>query len=312
MKYILAILAFAVLCLPAFPQTASTTISPTTITTVVKDAVGNVYTVTTPYILAIQPGSTSLVVTPVVVAPPPPPPPPVNGAPTIPPTCGAGVVGPCATAVNLLTGTWKAGEHDAGTPGTATGSNNYPVTGVLSDAARDFSMAYTGAGGYRWAISFAKDAAATNFVLDAQVRSPDMTHVANLELDTNQVKSNGKTAILGTQCSSYSKTWEVTLINASTGSWHWVSTNVACNPLTWTPNVLHHIRIFGTISSTGISTYEGVELDGAYSAFSGATGQTEDALGWAAGSVLTNVQIDGLGASGSATVYADKLTIYRW
>ena len=27
---------------------------------------------------------------------------------------------------------------------------------------------------------------------------------------------------------------------------------------------------------------------------------------------LTNVQIDGLGASGSATVYMDKLTIYRW
>lgn len=301
MKTILAILACAFLCLPVIAQTASTTVSPTTITTIVKDAAGNLYTVTTPYVLSIEPGNTSVLMTPVVVVPPPPP--PVNGAPTVPSN---------ASAANLITATnWKAGEHDAGTPGTATGSNNYPVTGVLPDAARDFSMAYTGAGGYRWAISFAKDTAATNFVLDAEVQSPDWTHVANLELDTNQVKANGKTAILGTQCSSYSKTWEITLLT-STGSWHWVPTNVSCNPLTWTPNVLHHVRIFGTISSTGISTYEGVELDGAYSAFSGATGQTEDALGWAIGSVLTNVQIDGLGASGSATIYADKLTIYRW
>jgi hypothetical protein len=52
-------------------------------------------------------------------------------------------------------------------------------------------------------------------------------------------------------------------------------------------------------------------VDGAYSGFSGASGQTEDALGWATGTVLTNVQMDGLGASGSASVYADKLTIYR-
>jgi hypothetical protein len=173
-------------------------------------------------------------------------------------------------------------------------------------------MAYTGAGGVRWAISFAKDAAATNFVYDTDVLSPDWTHVAALELDTNQVKANGKTDILGTQCSSYSKTWEVTLINPSTGHWHWVPTNVACNPLKWAPGVTHHIRIFGTIDASDISTYTGVELDGVYSAFSGATGSTAEALGWGVGTVLTNLQIDGLGQSGSATVYADKLTIYRW
>jgi hypothetical protein len=35
------------------------------------------------------------------------------------------------------------------------------------------------------------------------------------------------------------------------------------------------------------------------------------ALGW--GSVLlTNFQIDGLGASGSSTLYLDNLTIYCW
>jgi hypothetical protein len=35
------------------------------------------------------------------------------------------------------------------------------------------------------------------------------------------------------------------------------------------------------------------------------------ALGWAP-ALLTNFQVDGLGASGSNTVYLDDLTIYRW
>ena len=244
---------------------------------------------------------------PVVVTPPPPPP---SGAPSIPST---------ATAVDLVSqGKWKAGEHDAGTPGTATGSNNYPVTNVLFDAsgksinARGFSMAYTGAGGYRWANSWANDTSSTHFVLDAQnVQSPDWTHTADLELDTNAVLANGKTAILGTQCASQEKTWDITLSD-STGAWHWSKTNVPCDPLTWAPNTPHHIRIFGTISSVGISTYIGVEFDGVYSAFTNGTGSTADSLGWSKGTLLNNLQIDGYGKSGSATVYVGSLKIYRW
>jgi hypothetical protein len=34
-------------------------------------------------------------------------------------------------------------------------------------------------------------------------------------------------------------------------------------------------------------------------------------LGWTP-TLLTNFQIDGLGVSGSAQVYLDNLTIYRW
>jgi hypothetical protein len=56
----------------------------------------------------------------------------------------------------------------------------------------------------------------------------------------------------------------------------------------------------------------GVELDGVYTPFNGETGDTGDALGWGKGVVLDNVQIDGYGSSGSATVYMDKLTVYRW
>jgi hypothetical protein len=234
---------------------------------------------------------------PVAVEPPP------SGAPAIPAN---------ATTVSLITGgKWKAPEHDAGTPGTGSGSNNYPVTGIFSDDARAFSMVYSGAGGVRWANSFANDVKSTHFVLDINVLSPDFTHVADLEMDTNAVLSNGKTAILGTQCASQEGTWDITFSD-STGAWHWSKTNVPCNPLTWAPNTPHHIRIFGIITATGISTYQGVEFDGVYSAFTNGTGSTADPLGWSKGTLLTNLQIDGYKASGSATVYADKFNIIRW
>lgn len=294
-KYFLAILA--ALCVSiSHGQTAATTITPTEFVTTVTDSAGDVFTVTTPYTTQVILGPSNL--TAVFAIPPPV----ANAAPAIPNT---------ATSVSLITqGTWKPCEHDAGTPGTGTCANNYPVTGIFSDSARGFSMAYTNAGGVRWANSFANDTTSTNFVLDAMVESPDWTHVADLELDTNQVKANGTTTILGTECASQSKTWEYTL--ATNGAWHWVVSSIPCNPLTWTPGVQHHIRIFGTISAAGISTYLGVEFDGVYSAFSGATGSTADALGWGKGTVLDNVQIDGFGSAGSATVYMDRLTVFRW
>jgi hypothetical protein len=36
------------------------------------------------------------------------------------------------------------------------------------------------------------------------------------------------------------------------------------------------------------------------------------ALGWGAGLLVTNFQVDGVGASGSSTLHLDDLTIYRW
>jgi hypothetical protein len=294
-----SIAVFLLAVFSATAQTTSTTVAPTFSNGVAEytfpDGNGGTFVVEIP-----APSAVISHIIPVVV-PPPPPVGPV--APTIPST---------ATAVSLITsGTWKACEHDAGTPGTGTCSNNYPVTGIFADSARGFSMSYTGAGGVRWANSFANDTKATNFVLDAMVQSPDWTHVADLELDTNQVKADGKTTILGTQCASQEGAWDVTFTGTN-GAWHWSSTGVKCDPRNWTPNTPHHIRIFGTISASDVSTYLGVEFDGVYTPFSGETGNTADALGWGKGVVLDNVQIDGFGASGSATVYMDRLTIFRW
>lgn len=298
-KYFMAICLVMFACVYGHAQTVTSASG--SIQVNMTDGAGGQYVITIPV------DSASVVYTPPVVIPPPPPPPPP------PPQSGAPAIPSNAVAVDLLTqGTWKACEHDAGTPGTATCSNNYPVTGIFADAARGFSMAYTNGGGARWANSFAKDTKATNFVLDGVFQSPDWTHVADLELDDNQVKADGKTAILGVQCASQEKAWDITLGKVG-GGWHWVASNVSCNPMTWAPNTPHHVRIFGSIDAQDNSTYIGVELDGVYSPFTGvASGPTGNSLHWGLGSILTNFQIDGYKAAGSAIVYADKFTIYRW
>jgi len=206
-------------------------------------------------------------------------------------------------------GNWL-GEHDTGTPGSSNGSSVYPATTPLYDDAREFYMTYSGRGGERWHNSFAKDAAATHFVLDTYVYVVNPNQLANLELDLNQVIPNGKTVIYGTQCSTYSHTWEWTYYS---GGYHWHSSNIACNPLTWSAKTWHHIQLGFHRDSSGNVTHDYVSFDGKQSTFSGATGLAAQSLGWAGGTLLMNVQMDGYyTGSGSVTAYFHKTTFYRW
>lgn len=273
------------------------------------------------YTVAAKDGSTYDFAIPVAGVftynPPPaavPPPPAPPSAPTIPTNA-------TATVLDALTN-WKC-EHDGGTSGTGACSMAYPVASLSADAtargskgnpARGFSMTYTAKGGVRWSTNIAKDSAATHFAYDTYVMSPDWPQVSNLELDINQVTADGRTFILGTQCSGNSKSWEYTLSKGTSGgTWHWVSSNIACNPTKWAPNTWIHIQIFGHRDANDVATYDSVGVDGVFQPFSNAVGQTGNPLGWSAGSVIVNFQIDGNAAgSGAATVYANKLTIYRW
>lgn len=81
-------------------------------------------------------------------------------------------------------------------------------------------MTYSARGGERWHISFVKDANATPFVYDTYVSIVDPSQIGNIEMDMNQVMSDGRTVIFGTQCSNCSKTWEHTIVSGST---HWKS-----------------------------------------------------------------------------------------
>jgi hypothetical protein len=202
--------------------------------------------------------------------------------------------------------------HDGGTPGSSQGSTVYPVAGLSPDnAAREFYMTYSGRGGEIYHVSFATDKVATHFVYDANVYVVDPSQLANLEMDMNDVTADGKTIILGTQCSTYSKSWEYTLV--ASGHPHWHASNIPCDPMKWSANTWHHIQIASHRDSSGNATYDWVGVDGQYTDFQNATGPDALSLGWAIGDLLINFQIDGFSkTSGSNTLYTDKLIVYRW
>jgi hypothetical protein len=204
-----------------------------------------------------------------------------------------------------------SGTHDSGTPGSSNGSMVYPATTPSYDKAREFYMTYSSGGGERWHVSFGNNATAENFVLDTYVYFVDPSQVQNLELDLNQVTSDGKSIMFNTQCSSDSKTWEYTVV--TNGSGHWKPSNVACNPLTWAAKTWHHIQIGYHRDSNGNVTHDWVNFDGTHSVFSGTTNPAAQSLGWAKGTLLTNLQIDGLSkGSGSVTAYIHNMVFYHW
>jgi hypothetical protein len=200
--------------------------------------------------------------------------------------------------------------HDPGTPGSSTGSTAYPISSPSMDgAARKFYFTYSGSGGEIYHLSFAHDTTATHFVYDTYIYFTDPSQVQNIELDMNQVTSDGKTVILATQCASGSGTWEWTAV--SNGGTHWHPSNIPCNPKKWTANTWHHVQIATHRDDSGNVTHDWISLDGTTSNFQNAVGPSAEGLGWAMGDLLLNFQIDGAG-SGSVTAYIDEMTIYRW
>jgi len=202
-------------------------------------------------------------------------------------------------------GTWHF-NHDAGTPGSAVGKSGMVTTPSRSGSARQFVSSYTAAGGEIYSVSYADDTAATNFVYDGWVWIAAGSSISNLEMDSNQVTANGNTVIYAFQCSGYSQTWEYSGAGAK-----WVSSTEPCNPSKWETDTWHHVQISYSRDGSGNVTYHSVWLDGAEQVIE-ATVPSSFALGWKVGVVQTQFQIDGLGASGSSTVYLDNLTISRW
>lgn len=202
--------------------------------------------------------------------------------------------------------------HDTGTPGTSTGSSNYAVSSPSLDSlAREFYVSYYDHGGERYHVGVATDTVATHFVYDTYVYIDDPTQLGNLELDLNQVKSDGGTVFLATQCSGYSKTWEYTYV--SSNSTHWHTSNLACNPKTWTAKTWHHVQIAMHRDSAGVVTHDWISFDGKQQYFSNATGYAVKYLGWAKGHITLNVQPDGASVyNGSIRLYLDKLQVFRW
>jgi hypothetical protein len=212
-------------------------------------------------------------------------------------------------------GDWKVA-YDTGTSGSSGGASG--VTSVVeepsvSGQAREFSTTYTNSGGERYYASFGQDTEATHFLYDAWVYlDGSVSNVANLEMDMNQVMPNGQTVIYGFQCDGYSKTWDYT---TNTGTPenpvdNWLKSDQACDVHQWSLNTWHHVQVAYSRDDAGNVTYQSVWLDGAEQDIN-ATVPSAFALGWSP-TLLTNLQVDGMGAGGSSTVYLDQLTVYRW
>jgi hypothetical protein len=224
---------------------------------------------------------------------------------TLPPS--GPVIPPNAIVASGVQGldTWIY-NHDAGTPGTADGTTTLVSTPSLSGNAREYASSYTDAGGEIYSVVYASDTTSMNFVYDGWVWIEAGSSISNLEMDSNQVTANGQTVIYAFQCSGYSQTWEYSGAGAQ-----WVASSQPCNPSTWQTNAWHHVQISCSRDSSGNVTYQSVWLDGAEQVIN-ATVPSTFALGWKLGVVQTQFQIDGIGASGSSTVYLDNLTISRW
>ncbi len=231
--------------------------------------------------------------------------PPSSGTNTPPPS-GPVVPSNATAASNLQTlDTWIF-NHDAGTPGTAVGATSLVSAPSLSGNARNFLSSYTDYGGEIYSVAYAFDTTSTNFVYDGWVWIEAGSSIANLEMDSNQVTANGQTVIYAFQCSGNDNVWEYSGAGAK-----WVHSAQTCNPSNWETNAWHHVQISYSRDDSGNVTYHSVWLDGTEQAIN-ATVPSSFALGWQVGVVQTQFQLDGLGTSGSSTVYLDNLAIYRW
>jgi hypothetical protein len=225
---------------------------------------------------------------------------------TSPPVSGPVVPANAIAATGLQElDTWIF-NHDSGTPGTSTGATSLVSSPSLSGNARQFVYSYINAGGERYSVSYANDTTSTNFVYDGWVWIDAGSTIANLELDSNQVTADGQTVIYAFQCSGNSQMWEYSGAGAK-----WVQSSQPCNVSNWQTNAWHHVQISYSRDDSGNVTYNSVWLDGTEQPIN-ATVPSSFPLGWQVGVVQTQFQLDGLGASGGATVAVDNLTIYRW
>jgi hypothetical protein len=179
---------------------------------------------------------------------------------------------------------------------------------------RQFVTSFTNNGDERYSVVFADDVNAKNFFYDTWVYLTSSSNkIANIEFDTNQVMPNGQTVLIGFQCDGWTGNWAYTVNEGSATNVKplWVSkSGTSCYPRSWSQNKWHHVQASFSRDDSGYIIYHSVWLDGAETKLNvKAFGAAE--LGWAP-VINTQFQIDGLGASGTVTVYLDHLTISAW
>jgi hypothetical protein len=219
-----------------------------------------------------------------------------------------------ATSIKSIqvSGDWHA-VHDTGGKGSASGSMSVVTSPAHSGSARKFVTDFKDNGDERYTVSFGDDESAANFLYDGWVYLTDSSKdIGNVEMDLNQVISNGDTVIFGFQCDGWSGTWDYTKNSGSAAhpKDEWIHSKAPCNPRNWAVNTWHHVQVSYSRTDSGVVTYKSVWLDDKEQGIN-ATVLSAFKLGWGA-TLSTNFQVDGKGSSGSSTVDLDDMVIYRW
>jgi hypothetical protein len=208
---------------------------------------------------------------------------------------------------------WQA-DHDSGGPGSSSGSTKIVSSPSLHGSTRRFVTEYKNSGDERYSVSFSDDTDSKNLYYDAWIYlTSSASQIANIEMDVNQVMANGQTVLIGVQCDGYSGTWDYTVNkgSAKTPKPHWDSkSGTKCNPRSWTRDKWHHVQASFSRTDSGTITYKSVWFDGVETKLNATAFGAAD-LGWDP-VINTQFQVDGLGSSGTTTVYLDSLTVSRW
>jgi hypothetical protein len=207
---------------------------------------------------------------------------------------------------------WRT-KYDPGTNGSATGSRTMVTSPTLSGQTAQHVTSYNDYGGVLYSVDYGSSTSAHNFVYDAEVQIASGSTLGNLEMDNNQVTSNGDTIIYAFQCAGASGYWEYSRNSGTPASpvVQWVKSSQKCNPMNWSTNTWHHIQIWTSRDDKGDVTYHSVYLDGVEYPIN-ATVMSDFQLGWKVGVEVANFQVDGLLNSGVSTLYLDQFTMYSW
>ncbi|MGH9615944.1 MAG: hypothetical protein ACRD28_04310 [Acidobacteriaceae bacterium] len=209
-------------------------------------------------------------------------------------------------------GNW-GGVHDAATSGSASGHMSLVGSPEHSGPSRKFVTDSSNWGGERYSVTFGDDRTSTNFLWDGWVYlTSSSSHINSLEMDLDQTMPNGQTVVFGFQCNGAYGTWDYSenVGSASNPKGYWKHSSARCNPRSWKVDVWHHVQISYSRTDTGKITYKSVYLDGVEKTLNATVFGARD-MGWGSGLTI-NFQVDGLGSSGSSTVYLDDLTLTRW
>jgi hypothetical protein len=239
-------------------------------------------------------GTVTLTTTPPPTIVPPPP----TGEPVIPATAAVVDMLPFAFACN----------HDAGTPGSATGTSTHPA--VAPDGTpncRELQFTLTAKGGFIYHGNVMKDASAYDtFCLETCELSPDWSNLRCAEKDMEQVDATGAYVDMATQLDGNRGFVDVT------ENQKWVSTPVKADPSQRAANVWHTMRIYVQNLGGGMVLYIGIYVDGTYYPLN-ITAKSQPSAKWGKNILNLQIQYDG-GSAGSvtSTVYLSMCRVHCW